>query len=293
MGTPAIIRTAHAMGIHEELPNYLPISIGAGDMTLIELTSAYQVFASGGVERAPYAIEAVADAGGATIYQHRSEEQRLMSHAMAYLMTGALRGVLEFGTAASAERLGLDFEAAGKTGTTDDYRDAYFLGYTRQIVCGVWVGFDEPQTIGLTGAQAALPAWVEFMTGAVRQPDLGFGPPPPGITMVTVDPASGGVATPSCPRAVALPFLSGTEPTQVCPLHGGSFAGAVAEAITTAAGAAGLTPGGVPGVMGSPMAGGAPPSSGTASNNVFGAVGNFFGALFGHGGAPPSPSANP
>jgi hypothetical protein len=127
------------------------------------------------------------------------------------------------------------------------------------------------------------------MTGAVRQPDLGFGPPPPGITMVTVDPASGGIATPSCPRSVALPFLSGTEPTQMCQLHGGSFAGAVAGAITTAAGAVGLGPG----ATGSPIAGGAPPSSGTASNNVFGAVGNFFGALFGHKSAPPSPSASP
>jgi penicillin-binding protein 1B len=293
LGTPTIIRTAHTMGIHEDLPNYLPISIGAGDMTLMELTSAYQVFASEGVARPPYAIEAVADARGVTIYQHRGEAQRLMSHAMAYLMTGALRGVLEFGTAASAERLGLDFEAAGKTGTTDDYRDAYFLGYTRQIVTGVWVGFDEPQTIGLTGAQAALPAWVEFMTGAVRQPELGFGPPPPGITMVTIDPASGGIATPSCSRSVALPFLSGTEPTQICPLHGGSFAGAVAGAITTAAGAVGLGPSGGPGATGSPIAGGAPSSSGTASNNVFGAVGNFFGALFGHKSAPPSPTANP
>jgi len=291
LGTQAIIRTAHAMGIRTELPNYLPIAIGADEVTLIELVSAYQVFANGGVARPPYAIEAVVDASGAPIYQHRAESQRLMSPAIAYLMTGALRGVLEFGTAASAERLGLDFAAAGKTGTTDDYRDAYFLGYTRQIVSGVWVGFDEPQTIGLTGAQAALPAWVDFMSEAVRQPELGFGPPPPGITMVRVDPSSGGLATPSCPRVVALPFLDGTEPTQVCPLHGGSFAGAVAGAITAASGAAGLTPGEAPGAAGSPVAGGAPP--GTASNNVFGAIGNFFGTLFGRGTAPPGASASP
>jgi len=107
---------------------------------------------------------------------------------------------LQYGTAAGASRLGLDFAAAGKTGTTDDYRDAYFIGYTAQLVTGVWVGFDQPETIGLTGAAAALPAWVHFMVGAVRQPDLGFGPPPPGIVMAAIDPASGGLATPGCPR---------------------------------------------------------------------------------------------
>ena len=100
------------------------------------------------------------------IYQHEDEENRVMSHAVAYLITGALKAVLQYGTGASSGRLGLDFQAAGKTGTTEDYRDAYFMGYTPAMVCGVWVGFDEPESIGLTGAQAALPAWVHFMQDA-------------------------------------------------------------------------------------------------------------------------------
>ena len=275
LGTARIIRTAHSLGIHSELPDYLPVTIGAGEITLLELTGAYQVFASGGVLRPPYAIDAVVSGDNHVIYQHPIAQERLMSQAVAYLITGALQGVFQYGTAAAAPRLGLDFKAAGKTGTTDDYRDAYFMGYTRQVVTGVWVGFDEPETIGLTGAAAALPAWINYMNSAVRQPDLGFGAPPPGIVMVAIDPASGGLATPSCPRVQLAPFLEGTEPTHPCPLHSGlsappAIAGSEAAPDTEAAnGATSAAPG---------TAGGAPPA---ASNSVFGAVGNFFDSLLG------------
>ena len=276
LGTPAIIRTAHLMGIHEELPHYLPIVIGAGETTLLELSSVYSVFADRGIERPPYAIEAVVDANGQIIYQHRQQPRLMTSHAIAYMMTGALEQVLRYGTGATASRLGLNFVAAGKTGTTEEYHDAYFVGYTRHLVCGVWVGFDEPRSIGLTGAQAALPAWVSFMKDSVRQPTLGFGPPPPGITMVTVDPASGGIATPSCPRVATLPFLTGTQPTRICPLHGGLYA-ASSPASAPLSGAAG--PGGTASSGGYPAS---QPSPGVATNDVFGALGNFFGSIFGH-----------
>jgi 1A family penicillin-binding protein len=277
LGPAAIIRTAHQMGIHEKLPNYLPVSIGAGDTTLLELTSAYGVFADGGIAREPFAVTALVDAQGHLLYEHRAVQQRLMSRAIAYLMTGALQGVLRYGTGASAARMNLDFPAAGKTGTTEDYRDAYFVGYTQHLACGVWVGFDEPQTIGLTGAQAALPAWVHFMIDAVRRPQLGFGPPPPGITMVSVDPATGYIATPACPRVAKLPFLEGTEPVRSCPVHGG--------ALTTTAAAEGSAESsidGAPSAGASPEA--APTSSrtATATNGLFGTLGNFLGSLFGN-----------
>jgi penicillin-binding protein 1B len=276
LGPARIIRTARSLGIHSPLPNYLPITIGAGEVTLLELTGAYQVFAGGGVARPPYAIEAIVGPGNHLIYEHPETQQRLMSRAVAYLITGALQGVFQYGTAASAGRLGLAFQAAGKTGTTDDYRDAYFMGYTRRLVTGVWVGFDEPETIGLTGAAAALPAWIHYMNDAVRQPDLGFGPPPPGITMLSIDPASGGLATPACPRVQMLPFLEGAEPTRLCPLHSGepaspgtTMASGTSPDTEAAAGAESATPE-------------ATPSPGTATNNAFGAVGKFFGSLFGH-----------
>ena len=276
LGPARIIRTARSLGIHSPLPDYLPITIGAGEVTLLELTGAYQVFAAGGVARPPYAIEAIVGPDNHLIYEHAETPQRLMSRAVACLITGALQGVFQYGTAASAGRLGLAFEAAGKTGTTDDYRDAYFMGYTRRLVTGVWVGFDEPQTIGLTGAAAALPAWIHYMNDAVRQPALGFGPLPPGITMLSIDPASGGLATPACPRVQTVPFLEGTEPTRLCPLHSGespssgpTMASGTSPDTEAAAGAESATPA-------------AMPSSGAATNNAFGAVGKFFGSLFGH-----------
>jgi membrane peptidoglycan carboxypeptidase len=275
LGPPAMISTAHLLGIHGNLPNYLPIAIGAGEVTLLDLTAAYSVFASGGVAHPPYGVEAVVDGQGHLIYQHVPEQTRLMSRAVAYLMTGALEAVFKYGTAESAGRLGLTFTAAGKTGTTEDYRDAYFIGYTRRVVTGVWVGFDEPQSVGLSGAQAALPAWVDFMMNAERQPQVGFGEPPPGITMVTIDPASGGIATPACPRQIALPFLTGTEPTRICPLHGGLFAAAASLAPTLGANSA--APSAAPSAPATPA-----PLASPASNSVFGPLGNFFHSLFGH-----------
>ncbi len=274
LGAPTIVRTAHELGVHENLPDVLPISIGAGETTLLELTSVYQVFASAGVARPPYAIEAAVDGEAHLIFQHRSQQERLMSSAVAYLITGALEEVLNHGTAAAAGRMGLDFAAAGKTGTTDDYHDAYFVGYTSELACGVWVGFDRPQSIGLTGAQAALPAWIHFMVGSGQRGQSGFATPP-GITMAAIDPETGGLATPACPHVWRLPFLSGTEPTQICPLHGGLMA----PQPTTAS--AGLTMPLSSPTTGAPTgAGGAVP--GAASNGVLGAIGNFFGSLFGN-----------
>lgn len=274
LGPPRMIKTAHELGIHEHLPDVLPIAIGAGDTTLLELASAYQVFASGGVARPPYAIESVVDGEGHLIFEHKHRQKRLMSSAVAFLMTGALEQVLKHGTGASAPRMGLDFPAAGKTGTTDDYRDAYFVGYTPEIVCGTWVGFDRPQSIGLSGARAALPAWVHFMVGA----EAGGSQPfevPPGITMAAIDPQSGGLATPNCPHVWQLPFLTGTEPTRFCPLHGG---GAFPSSPVTTV--AGTPPPSAP-VAAAPMRAGGP-FPGAASNGLLSAIGNFFGSLFGN-----------
>jgi penicillin-binding protein 1B len=270
LGPATIVKTAHEMGIHEDLQAYLPISIGADETTLLELTSAYQVFASEGDQSPPYAVESVVDAKGHQIYQHEDVSNRIIRPAVAYLITGALKAVLRYGTGASAGRLGLDFPAAGKTGTTQDYKDAYFIGYTPAIVCGVWVGFDQPESLGLTGAQAALPAWVQFMQDAAPADPEDF-PEPSGITMANIDPESGGLATPACPKQFPLPFLLGTAPTQMCPLHGGILASAPAPPVF------GMTP---------PSPGYTPPAPVAQSNpsrqDVFGAVGKFLKGIFSH-----------
>jgi penicillin-binding protein 1B len=266
LGPSTIVGTAHEMGINEDIPAVLPISIGAAETTLLELTGAYQVFASGGVSRPPYALEAVYNAQDHLIYQHRPQELRLLTPPVAYLVTGALKQVLKWGTGASAVKMGLDFPAAGKTGTTQDFHDAYFVGYTPRIACGVWVGFDHPQSLGTSGASAALPAWMAFMLDITPagSPDFKV---PAGITMAAIDPQSGGLATSGCPRIAVLPFLNGTAPTQMCALHGGLM-----PPPTLVAGSSSPMPG----------AAASPASGNPATNGVFGALGNFFGSIFHH-----------
>jgi len=269
LGAETIVNTAHELGIREKLEPVLPIAIGADETTLLELTAAYQPFAHRGMAAEAYAIESVVDRHDHLIFQHSPEPRSVMGADVAYLITAALKGVLAYGTGAGAARMGLDFPAAGKTGTTDDFRDAYFVGYTPDLVCGVWVGFDEPQSLGLPGAQAALPVWVNFMTQAapIDSPDFQA---PAGITMATIDPVSGGLATTACPRAIEVPFLTGTQPTQFCRLHGGLFSSPAAIASESPPGGAAAAPGAA-----------APRPSPTTAPGLFGMIGNVFGGIFG------------
>lgn len=266
LGAPLMVKTAHEMGIQTDLPAVLPMAIGADEVTLLELTSAYQTFASMGEQATPYAVESVIDASGRPIYQHIPQTRQVIDPNVAYLMTGGLKAVLRFGTAASSSHLGIDFPAAGKTGTTQDYKDGYFIGYTPDVVCGVWVGFDQPAPTGMTGAQSALPAWVDFMVSTAPDDAQDFAIPS-GIEMATIDPASGGLATPACPRTVKLPFLIGSAPTQLCPLHGGLLASMPHPTPPEVS---------VPAAMPSPEPN-APPSP--TKSDIFGKIGSFFGSL--------------
>jgi membrane carboxypeptidase/penicillin-binding protein len=222
-----------------------------------------------GEQATPYAVQSVVDGAGRAIYQHAPQTQQVIDPNVAYLMTGGLKAVLRSGTGASSGRLGIDFPAAGKTGTSQDYKDGYFIGYTPEVVCGVWVGFDQPAPTGMTGAQSALPAWVNFMLSTAPDDAQDF-PIPSGVQFATIDPASGGLATPACPRTVRLPFLIGSAPTQQCSLHGGLFASLPPSRPPEFA---------VPAAASSPVPNAAP----TATNSdVFGRIGSFFGSLFGH-----------
>jgi penicillin-binding protein 1B len=268
LGPPLMVKTAHEMGIHADLPAVLPMAIGADEMTLLELTSAYQTFASMGEQATPYAVESVVDPGGALIYQHTPQTHQVIDPNVAYLMTGGLKAVLQSGTGASSARLGVDFPAAGKTGTSQDYKDGYFIGYTPELVCGVWVGFDQPAPTGMTGAQAALPAWVDFMVATAPDDAQDF-PIPSGVEMATIDPASGGLATPACPRTMSLPFLVGTAPTQQCSLHGGLLASLPNPMAPDLSSMPAAMPMPTPNAMPSPT-----------HSDVFGKIGSFFGSLF-------------
>jgi membrane carboxypeptidase/penicillin-binding protein len=130
-----------------------------------------------------------------------------------------MRSVINEGTAASVRGAGFALDAAGKTGTTNDLRDAWFVGFTPSLLTVVWVGFDDNQPLGLSGSQAALPIWTQFMTRALAgTPNVSF-QPPEGVSFVDIDPDTGGMAVPGCPRVVRESFLAGAEPRQACQLH--------------------------------------------------------------------------
>jgi membrane carboxypeptidase/penicillin-binding protein len=130
-----------------------------------------------------------------------------------------MRSVINEGTGAGVRAAGFTLDAAGKTGTTNDLRDAWFVGFTPTLLTVVWVGFDENQPLGLSGAQAALPIWTDFMVRALAgTPSIPF-EAPEGISFVAIDPDTGKLAVPGCPRALREAFLAGTEPLQACELH--------------------------------------------------------------------------
>src|SRR5262249_3387256 len=172
-----------------------------------------------GVRRTPSLVVAVTSATAETLYAASQDEQRVLQPGVAYLVTHLLERVIEVGTARGARDAGLRGAAAGKTGTTDDTRDAWFVGFTPQLVTGVWVGYDLGGAPGLTGARGALPIWVDFMN-AVAPPDPARGfPVPDDIVWRDVDPLSGDLATATCPESRHEPFLAGTEPHERCTEH--------------------------------------------------------------------------
>ncbi len=139
--------------------------------------------------------------------------------ATAFLVTHMMRSVLNEGTAAGARASGFTPDAAGKTGTTNDLRDAWFVGFTPDLLTVVWVGLDDNQPLGLSGAQAALPIWTSFMKNALAGRSASTFEPPPGVSFVEIDRDTGKIATPICPRVSNEAFLAGTEPLAQCELH--------------------------------------------------------------------------
>ena len=155
------------------------------------------------------------------IEQYRPEiPKQVVRPESAFLVTNMLRSVINEGTAASSRALGFAPDAAGKTGTTNDLRDAWFAGYTPDLLCIVWVGYDDNIPTGLSGARAALPIWVEFMKGALAgRESRPFDVPAEGIVFIDIDKATGLLATPSCPKVIAEAFIPGTEPQERCTAH--------------------------------------------------------------------------
>jgi membrane carboxypeptidase/penicillin-binding protein len=136
-----------------------------------------------------------------------------------FLVTNMMRSVLNEGTGVGARAAGFSLDAAGKSGTTNDLRDAWFVGFTPELLTVVWVGYDDNQPLGLSGGLAALPIWTEFMKGALAGHPNEIFQPPDGITFAEIDQDTGKLAVPGCPRTITESFLAGTEPTEYCELH--------------------------------------------------------------------------
>jgi penicillin-binding protein 1B len=197
---------------------YPSIALGVFEATPFEIASAYTIFPNGGTLRPLVGIRRLVGAG--RDLPVRTEPVRTIARAdTTYLVTNMMRSVIDEGTGAAARRAGFTLDAAGKSGTTNDLRDAWFVGFTPELLTVVWVGLDDNQPLGLSGTEAALPIWTSFMRRALAgHRSLAFAPPP-GLTFVDIDRDTGYAATPACPGVLHEAFISGTEPTQPCPLH--------------------------------------------------------------------------
>ena len=181
MGIKTVIDYAHRFGITSSIPGYLPVALGAAEVTLLEQTSAYSAFPNDGVRIAPRYITKVADYEGRVLEEDFLDVRDVVSARTARVMTSMLREVVLHGTAIAASAMNIP--VAGKTGTTNDFTDAWFVGFSPSITCGVWIGYDEKKSLGAkeTGAHAALPIWMEFMRVASAGKEPGEFPPLPEL----------------------------------------------------------------------------------------------------------------
>jgi membrane carboxypeptidase/penicillin-binding protein len=173
----------------------------------------------------PVTVLSVADEKQKTLEQHSVKPPRVVRPESAFLVVHMMRSVLLNGTAGGAWAMGLPrgIDVAGKTGTTNDLRDAWFVGFTPELLVAVWVGFDDNSPVYLSGARAALPIWVDFMKNALAGVSSSrFQVPASNIIFVDVDPTTGLRATPSCPKVFSEAFVAGTEPQEYCSWHGGA-----------------------------------------------------------------------
>ena len=234
-GLDEVAKVAAALGL-EGVPKLPAAYLGVMEANVLEVTSAYAVFANHGMRRQRYIIERIDDANGETIYRAAHIQTRALDPAVSWMVTGALTKVLERGTATSAQKMGFTQPAAGKTGTNDDYHDAWFVGYTTSLTCGVWVGLDRPETIMARGygSTLALPVWVGVMSAASpqRYPARAFHSPVP-LRRVSVCAISNALATAGCERAGTAYDAEIPEtrvPRDRCELHeGGVLADAPRE----------------------------------------------------------------
>jgi penicillin-binding protein 1B len=213
IGPGRVVRVARQMGISEvrEVP---AMPLGVGEVTMRELTAAYTAFPNLGERVEPFLLRSVSDRHGKSLFEHKVERKRVVAADSAYVLHTLLRGVVRRGTATRLKRYGLGY-VAGKTGTTNDYRDAWFVGYTADMVTSVWVGFDRGAPLRLSSSEAAIPVWGSYMREIPHRPSQPAAPQ--GVGFRDIDPETGMLWRRGCPGPIKEVFLDGTAPTRHCP----------------------------------------------------------------------------
>ena len=246
VGIPSVVSQAARLGLGR-MPPVPALALGSGEVTLLSMTMAYAAFADQGRLHEPTFIRRVVGRDGRVLLESRPSPVPALADTTAFLLADMLADVVDEGTGSGVRRMGFTLPAAGKTGTTNDHRDAWFLGFTPALATGVWVGFDRPRTIVRNGyaGDLAVPLWTRFMQAATSGDGPRWLQPPPGLELVPVCVVSGLLPSPGCLHApadngdgVSRPgvraeyFLEGTRPRQFCGLHpGGTFFSALARAV--------------------------------------------------------------
>ena len=224
IGGSRVIDLAKRLGITSELQNYPSLALGAAEVTPLELTVAYAPFANGGLRVQPRLVRRIEVGNGRVLYtQEEAPTTRVLDPRDAYLVSSMLRAVVDYGTGAVLRTYGVRGMIAGKTGTTNDGADVWFVGYTPTIAAAFWFGLDQRRTIGsnASGGRLAAPAWAEFYSNGWNESSTARDwAPPEGLVPATIDPQTGYLANSWCPARVQEFFKPGGEPTVECPVHG-------------------------------------------------------------------------
>lgn len=224
VGIPNVIEAARRSGIRSALPNYPAMALGAVEVTPLELVAAYATFANGGLRVHPRLVRRIEAADGTVLWSEEiARADTVMDPRDAFQLTSMLQGVVDNGTARVVREMGVKGQVAGKTGTTNNATDVWFVGYTPSLVAGVWFGYDTPRAIAphASGGHLAAPTWAEFYLNGWREPGWAAGAwrAPPGMIMRVIDPTTGMLAGEYCPTREREWFKPGTEPTEVCNVH--------------------------------------------------------------------------
>ena len=223
LGVANFVDFAGRLGLPLRARHDLSLALGTEEVTLVELLQAYTPFANGGLRPEARTILRIVDHRRNAVTEIEPALTHVLDEGTAYITTRMLQDVLTYGTAKSLAAFSRQRPAAGKTGTTDDYRDAWFIGYTPQLITGVWVGYDQPKPggKGFTGGAVCAPMWERFMRSALAKQEIVDFPQPAEVISVTIDPTTGFPATSACPQVQSEFYLAGSEPGELCPEHPG------------------------------------------------------------------------